>query len=168
MRDIGTLSASIVLVAICAYILLRVSLVIAVGLIRSRRVRRAKGDGLSCVEKISYAWAWAETSESDVVFCGANVDPTVVAHCPSPLRYLSLASLFSILGIVVYQNYLRGLWGTRRCHLIPNCSHFAIGSLRRYPFLQALNIIKNRINSCDGVRAGLCLEKKDVCHDYGN
>ena len=126
------------------------------GAVAYKQIRYTKGiksGGKSSNETLSIMWAWS--SVANIIdfnpSLAKNDQLMIVANKHTNYLYSPL-NLVAIFLIILYQLFPRGKFtgNYKQCIYTPNCSNYAIGILRRYTLPEAIPLIKERFQSCDG------------------
>ena len=143
--------SALAIVLLCFYAL---PLFLVLEVKRRRLQRYAGASNVPYHEAISALWAWstvADIIEYDTSL-GGN-EQLIQLGAISTNHLYRPCNLVAVLFVLLYQGWPREASfppGYRLCIFTPNCSNFAIGILRRYPFLQAIDRIHRRVRSCNG------------------
>jgi putative component of membrane protein insertase Oxa1/YidC/SpoIIIJ protein YidD len=151
-----------------ACILLRFSLLLFISIIVKRRTALLARSNAVMSERLSFVWAWNDPAELSHYLGNTGTAPTVLGVAAQKPYQLSLAKLFAVAGILIYQSCPRSLLGCRPCRLTPNCSNYAIGLLRRYGMITAWKLSRARIDQCDGFRGGIDFGETDTYENTCN
>ncbi len=136
-----------------------VFVLLTVVLHKAHKIRRLKRKEIvGQRELLCIYWAWCDhNSCGDVLSCIESTKTLDLLNRQPDVRASRLLLphiTLAIFLILVYQ-FLRpsGSSGLGDCAQTPNCSNFAIGSILRFEFFEAMRKIKVRLENCSGTLA---------------